>query len=271
MKILIKKYPNIDLNNITMKDIIFFCRKFLIKKYSQNKKILNEKNVIEYENEIYQIIQKKYEDNLQDWNWHIKDIDGNNILTFPIFHNSFKIVEYLLNLKNKDNGKNFFDLKIFNNDIKNALNTSINLYGEDMINFIISQEINSKYISNMITTAYEFFNIVEKEEEKDVYQKIIGKLYNKDFDSKEIIREIIKKDIRLLNNLVFFLEEIPIKKEQKIQEIQEIFEEEEIKLFHEIKWNYFKKWIDIQKLEINLNKSLNSKILKENQKTKNKI
>ena len=133
MKNLKKRYPTFNFREITEKDIIYFCRD-----------ALSDSGIDPtfYEEEILNIIKSK------KWDLEYKDIDGNIILTYPIFNNSIRIVKFLLDY--------IYDAKVFKEDMNQSFCSCLNIKpkSDEMISFLVKANINQKYKDNMLLQSY---------------------------------------------------------------------------------------------------------------------
>lgn len=189
MKKILKKYQ-LNFDDVYEKNIIYFCRSELNDFYKKQTNY-NEKMKKIYENDIYEIIEKKYQQNLQNWDWYKQDIDKNIILTYPIHHNSIKLVELLLEMKDNNTNKKIYDLEIFREDISNALCSCINIRSFSMLDFLLEKNIHKNYISDMIYICHIMINRVSPENQKK-YQKQLTKLLTKEFNLERILEKTLK-------------------------------------------------------------------------------
>lgn len=164
MKLLKELYEqHTDFSNLEEKDIIYFCRDSLTP-YRNYTEEMNQK----LKNEILTIIQSK------DWDWSIKDIDKNTILTYPVYHNAHDIVKYLL-----DNKK--YDVKSYTQELSNSLCACISLVGETMLKNIMNYGIETRYLDDMLNKSYLYASIMSKEEHCNKYLEIAEYLTNQNF------------------------------------------------------------------------------------------
>lgn len=197
-----KKYKKeFNIEEIKEKDIIYFCRDALSKSSMREENSLYEF----YEEEILNIIK------LKEWDWFAEDIDNNNILLYPIYNNAFKIVEYLI-----ENGK--YNLKEYNEKISRSLCSCIMLTGEKMQNYLISQNINEQYITDMTWQAYNMSARVIDKYKVDYINKTkeLMKL-NVEFDT--ILVNFIKvNEFENVKDVFYqFLENHPMTIEEKVK------------------------------------------------------
>ena len=190
MKKILKKYQ-LNFDDVYEKNIIFFCRTELNDFYKKQTNY-NQKMKKIYENDIYEIIEKKYHQNLQNWDWYKQDIDKNIILTYPIHNDSIKLVEYLLELRDHNTHKKIYDLEIFREDISNALRSCINIKSSKMLDFLLEKNIHENYISDMIYICNIMLKRVYQESQKK-YQKKLKKLLIKEYNIKRIIEKTLEE------------------------------------------------------------------------------
>lgn len=199
-----KKYKKqLNIEDITEKDIIFFCRDALSHSLTKENKNNNKKAI--YEKEILSLIK------LKDWNWFAKDIDKNIIFTYPVYNNSFTIVEYLL-----DNQK--YNLKEYNEEISGSLQSCIMLTGEKMQEYLLSKKIHSEYITDMAFKAYTMSDYVMPEY-KITYLKKAQELIQLNTNFEKLLINFIKyyEFEKVKQSFYLFLEEhpLPVKDKRK--------------------------------------------------------
>jgi hypothetical protein len=185
MKRLKKQYSkNFDFSDLNEKDIIYFCRDSLTPYRNHSQKVQQE-----FENEILSIIQSK------EWDWSIKDIDKNTILTYPIYNNAHSIVKYLL-----DNKK--YDVKTYDKDMSNSLCSCITILGDKMLKNIMEYGIHPKYIDDMINKAYLYASIMSEKDTCEVYLNTASYLLEKNLSLNNISPYLFNGTIShlILNN-----------------------------------------------------------------------
>lgn len=208
MKTALEKKYSINLDNITEKDIIYFCRDAL----AINKK--NENKVI-YEKEILEIIKSK------EWDWFTQDIDKNVILTYPIRNNAFNIVKYLLENKK-------YNLQEYNEKLSGAVKSCIALAGNEMCEYLLSQDLHQEYIEEMAFQAYIMSDYVVPQYRLTYLEKAI-ELTSLNTDFSKILNKFLNsfsseefKKIKL--SFVKFLDTHPLSKEEKLNIMKPIIE-----------------------------------------------
>lgn len=201
-----KKYKKqLNIEDITEKDIIFFCRDALSHSLTKENKNSNEKAI--YEEEILSLIK------LKDWNWFAKDIDKNIMLTYPVYNNAFTIVKYLL-----ENQK--YNLEEYNEEISRALQSCIMLTGEKMQEYLLSKKIHSEYITDMAFKAYTMSDYVMPEY-KSAYLKKAQELIQLNTNFEKVLVNFIKYDEfeKVKQSFYLFIEEHPLPIKDKIQHV----------------------------------------------------
>lgn len=199
LNILTKKYPDILKKDILSEDLIFFCRNGL------------KENNSEVEEELLFLIKSK------NWSWYSRDIDSNIILTYPVFHGAKKIVSYLI-----ESGK--YNIKEYNPTLSKALCASISLKGEQMLDYLLTQEMNKKYIDDLIIKSFIFASKVDDEDYKNLYLSFSNKIIQScDFDNT------MKGIIYYVNPIIFnyFLLNHPLSNKEKITHTNKFLNEYE--------------------------------------------
>jgi hypothetical protein len=152
MENLAKKYPKVDFNNLTEKNIIYFCRDALSYYNTDH----DSKKAV-FEAEILEIIKSK------EWNWNATDIDKNIILTYPVYNYSLPIVQYLL-----ENEK--YNIKEYNKTISNALGSSITIFGGVTLNYLLNlEDMDIMYRTDLAIKSYQVASGVEMNYHKQNY------------------------------------------------------------------------------------------------------
>lgn len=223
-----QKFPNQDFNHISEKDIIFMSRTCLAKR---------DINYHYYEKEILEIIQSK------NWNWEEKDIDGCNLLTYPIYNQAFNIVNYLINEKK-------YDLSLYRKDISTALSASIMLNGM-MLEKLLTYSLHQDYPYELLKKVYSFILIMthnENDEYRNIYLKhsktILSTMNQPDY--KRILKdmmEISEDKYNLAYLVIYFLENMEIKETDKLKYIEELKEESTMQ-------NNKRMWSDLEKWKL---------------------
>ncbi len=216
-----KKYPSIILKNITEKDIIYFCRDALSKKENHSL----------YDEEILNLIQYK------KWNWNHEDIDRNIILTYPVYNNSIKIVKFLF--------ENVYDTKVYDEKISNALCACINLRGDEMLAFILSNEINKTYVDDLVYRCYFMSNRAVSYAKR--YVGMAEKIM-KNSDFKYVANKIIHTD-GMVNSFSHFIFKHEMDKYEKIQVLNKLFETE-IQFYKKMNNNFKEKQDELARLKL---------------------
>lgn len=244
-----KKYnKKFNLEELTEKDIIFFCRDNLNYYNSENNRVI-------YEKEILNLIKTK------EWNWSVKDIDQNNILLYPVHNNAFTIVSYLIENKK-------YDLKKYDSDISKALCSSIMPIGEKMNQYLLSQDIHKEYISDMIFHAYNMsVSKNMKEEFVFYYKEKAQNLLKQDLNFNKIFIQFLSlhEFSNHKNNFQNFLESHPLDIEEKLLIVKNFLKENKsLSVANKEKSLILNNWI----IYIELNKRLK---LKQTPNKKHKI
>lgn len=244
-----KRYnKSLKIDTIKEKDIIYFCRDSLSNSISEEDKK-------KYEKEILSIIKVK------EWDWFVQDIDKNNILTYPIYNNAFNIVKYLL-----ENNK--YNLKKYDKVISNSLSACIMLTGEKMQRYILSQEIDNQYITDMAFKAY-IMSINVMPQYKNEYIKKAQELINLNADFDKILVNFLKENEfpKLKDTFYQFLEEHPMTIQEKVKAVVHIvekLEENKNSIKFSEKYTSLKKWLQYHEL----NEKLITKKIKVIKKSK---
>ncbi len=197
-EILKSKYPKIIEGEIKASDLIFICRDSL--KYKK------ETNT---EDEILTLIKSK------DWAWYARDIDHNVILTYPIFNGSKKIVDYLITSKK-------YNISQYNPSLSKALCASISLKGADILDYLLTKEMDIKYKNDLIIKSLVMASNVKDENHFEQYMGYANKLIS-DVDFKEVINGIIHPTSPEVFN--YFLVSHGLSNDEKIKVVKEIQEE----------------------------------------------
>lgn len=234
-----KKYKKkLSLNELREKDIIYFCRDSLHYGISQDKKEV-------YEKEILSLIKMK------EWDWSVKDIDKNNMLLYPIYNGAFSIVKYLIENKK-------YNVQEYNEDISKAICSCIMPVGEKMSHYLLSKDIHTDYVSDMVFQAYSM-SIIDgmKKEYVDYYINKARDLLVKKTNFNKILNQFLKTnefdkyEMSLLN----FLENHPLDKEKKLEIVKSILDEGQKKSLSFLRRKENKildKWIKYIELNKNL-------------------
>ncbi len=197
-KILKNKYPGILSREITAKDVIFICRDAFKSEVDAA-----------LENELLNLVQQK------DWAWYARDIDNNIILTYPIFNGSKKIVDYLIKSKK-------YDISEYNPTLSNALGACISLKGEEILDYLLDNNLNFKYKNELITKALVMASKVKEEKYFDKYIRYADKMIS-DCDFIEVAKSIIYPSNPDVFN--YFLFNHPLNNEEKVVFAKNMLEE----------------------------------------------
>lgn len=204
-----KKYEkNLPLEEITEKDIIFFARDNLNFYVSKEYKII-------YEKEILYLIKMK------EWDWVHEDIDKNNILVYPIHNNAFSIVKYLI-----ENNK--YNLQEYHKSISKAVCSCIMPIGEEMNQYLLSKDIHTEYIADMVFQAYSMaLSDKMRPDYVDYYKQKAENLFQKNASFEKILHHFLNTDEfhKYKMTLVNFLEQHPLSREEKLAIVKPILEE----------------------------------------------
>jgi hypothetical protein len=196
-----EKYTNLKLSNLTEKDIVYICRDALNK----------EEDKSLYEDEILSLIKYK------KWNLKYKDIDGNILLTYPIFNNSIKIVKFLL--------KKIYDSKVFNEDMSSAFSSCINIKpkSDEMLDFLVKMNINQRYIDNMLFQSYLLYSRVTPNNTKFFLNKADKLMPSSDF---EFVSNKLFKNEGLVEAFSHYIFNHEMVIEKKIEILEELISKE---------------------------------------------
>lgn len=207
MKSALEKKYLVNLENITEKDIIYFCRDALSMNSLENKE--------EYEKEILELIK------LKEYDWFVQDLDKNVILTYPIRNNAFTIVKYLL-----DNKK--YNLQEYNESLSGAVKSCILLTGEDMCDCLLSYNLHQDYIEDMAFQAYIMSDYVSPKYRLTYVEKAV-KLVNYNTDFSKILDKFLNnfnseefKKVKL--SFVKFLDTHPLSNQGKAEVMKPLIE-----------------------------------------------
>lgn len=241
MKNLLKKYPKQDFNSLLEKHIIYFCRDAL-SFYNKDK---NKQNL---EKEILDLIKSK------DWDWNAKDIDGNTILTYPIYNNAHSIVDYLLSNKK-------YNICEYNKEASQALGACINLVSDDMISNILNKhDINIQYKNELVIKAYKSSSRMNDETNKNKYLEVAFTILKKGVSFNDILNSFITEtkdydDFPFVVN--HFLDNHPLAAKEKLFTVKTYFIQDIIK--HDNSSQKFisiaEKWMTYQSLNNELTES----------------
>jgi len=230
MSLLKYKYPDTDFENIKEKDIIYFCRDALNYDYKYKSPRLSKEQIVldkkKYENEILLLIKREFFKNSENWDWYKKDIDDNIILTYPIHNNSLMIVKFLLSLTSV-NGQ-IYNIKEYNQDICNAICSGINLKSDEVIEYILKEEIHEDYVSTLIKKNYDMISRVSNDY-KEKYNKKFDYLFNYKCNFEKVIELFVCDRENFLNIKLMlndFLDNYPIEDELKRKHINQFLENE---------------------------------------------
>lgn len=238
MKSALEKKYLVNLENITEKDIIYFCRDSLsFNKSAQDKMI--------YEKEILEIIKSR------QWDYTVKDIDKNNMLLYPIYNNAFNIVSYLIENKK-------YNLQEYDKDVSRALCACIMPIGENMNDYILSKNIHNNYIGDMVFQAYTM-SISEgmKESFIDYYKQKADFLLKQNASFENILHHFLEtSEFPLYRNIfVNFLQEHPLNTEEKLDIIKPILEvgkEKSLTFIKKEKNRMLDNWVRYVEMDIKL-------------------
>ena len=250
-----KKYKKkFIVEEITEKDIIYFCRDALAHSLTEKNKGNNQKSI--YEKEILSLIK------LKEWDWFAKDIDKNIILTYPVYNNAFTIVEYILENKK-------YNLEQYNEQCSGALKACIMLTGEKMQEYILSKNIHSEYITDMAFKAYTMSEYVMPKY-KNEYLKKAEELIQINTNFEKLVMNFLKYDEfeKVRQTFYLFLEEHPlpiIDKREYIATVLQDIQEQKSGAKYKAKYIDLGKWLQYNELNDKLNYKKN---IENNQKMK---
>jgi hypothetical protein len=208
MKKLKQKYSKHNFDNITEKNIIYFCRDAL-SYYASPKDP-------DYEKEILELIKQK------DYDWFINDNDGNIILTYPILNDAFTILDYLISNKK-------YDLSVYNNKINDSILASIRKTGKKMIKYLLNQNIHPNYITNMALTSFKMSDHISSPNNYNYIKNalfILNKAPQTAITFEYIFSNMIRNPVTSGNSLIYLLNEHKLNNNEKIQIIDLFFEED---------------------------------------------
>lgn len=209
MKTELEKKYSINLNNVTEKDIIYFCRDALSTDIDNSKKAI-------YEKEILELIKSK------EWNWFAQDIDKNVILTYPVRNNAFTIVKYLLENKK-------YNLEEYNEKLSGAVKACVSLVGDSMCEYLMSHNLHQDYLNDLAFKAYIMSDSVVPTYRLTYIEKAV-KLVNMGTDFEKILYNFLNdfnsddfKKVKL--SFVKFLDTHPLSKEEKLNIMKPIIQQ----------------------------------------------
>lgn len=233
VKKLEKKYKQkFPLEELTSKEIVYFCRDSLSHGTSPEDKIIFEK-------EILNLMKAK------NWDLEYKDIDGNNLLSYPIYNNAFDIVHYLIDNK-------MYDLKEYSDANSQAVCACIMLTGEKMMNYLVSLNIHKDYLTDMTFRAYTRSAYVMPQY-KITYMKKADYLIEHSNFEKILTKFLeISEFEKYKEQYLSFLQEHPAILEDKVKIIQKVLEPlREKKNFIERvqKYNILDNWVRYYELQ----------------------
>lgn len=197
-----RKYKQKLSLDLTAKEIVYFCRDALSYGTKPEEKVI-------YEKEILNLMKSK------DWDLSYKDIDGNNLLSYPIYNNAFDIVKYLIDNK-------LYNLQEYNQENSHAVCACIMLTGEKMMNYLVSLDINKEYLTDMTFRAYSMSSNVMPEYKISYMNKASYLIEHTDFE--KILSEFLKVNEfdKYKEQYLVFLQEHPLELENKVKIIQAI-------------------------------------------------
>lgn len=200
-----KKYKQkFPLETLTAKEIVYFCRDSLSHGTSPEDKVI-------YEKEILELIKQK------EWDLLYTDIDGNNLLSYPIYNNAFDIVTYFIDNK-------LYNLKEYNHENSHAVCACIMLTGEKMMNYLVSLDMHYDYITDMTFRAYLMSANVRPEYKIEYLNKANYLIENSDFENMLSQFLTLNEFDKHTEQYLSFLQEHPVETENKVKIIQKVLD-----------------------------------------------